>query len=159
MRLPNSIILMLSFVVLWTRVMRLIKARKRSLGQGNIFSSVCQEFCPRGALPQCMQGYHPPGPGTPQTRHPPRTRHLPPEQCMLGDTFNEWAVGILLECNLVLKCIESVKAPITGQENLHTSQPNSTPAGPRQITSKSRFRSTSQLILSRNSLFTLSDSA
>ena len=25
-----------------------ISARKRSLGQGNIFRSVCQEFCPRG---------------------------------------------------------------------------------------------------------------
>ena len=28
----------------------LITARKRSLGQGNIFRSVCQEFCPRGCV-------------------------------------------------------------------------------------------------------------
>ena len=28
----------------------LITARKRSLGQGNIFRSVCQEFCPRGRV-------------------------------------------------------------------------------------------------------------
>ena len=26
----------------------LVTARKRSLGQGNIFRSMCQEFCPRG---------------------------------------------------------------------------------------------------------------
>ena len=29
----------------------LITARKRSLGQGNIFRSVCQEFCSRGGIP------------------------------------------------------------------------------------------------------------
>ena len=47
----------------------------------------------------------PPQPG----RHPPRTRQAPPrdqagtpqEQSILGDTVNEWAVCILLECNLV----------------------------------------------------------
>ena len=64
----------------------IITARKRSLGQGNIFSSVCKEFCSQwgggGGLPQCMLGYHTPG-----TRHPlqqtspgadtPRTRHHP----------------------------------------------------------------------------------
>ena len=45
-------------------------ARKRSLGQGNIFRSVCQEFCPQGeGLPQCMLGYHP---LPPRSRHPPR---------------------------------------------------------------------------------------
>ena len=36
------------------------------LGQGNIFKSVCQEFCPGGA--GCL-GRHPPG-----SRHPPRSR-------------------------------------------------------------------------------------
>ena len=63
------------------------------LDQGNIFTSVCKEFCPRGGggggcLPQCMLGYtshlrpgrhpsgsrHPPRPGRPpleQTHHPP----------------------------------------------------------------------------------------
>ena len=39
-------------------------------------------------------GRHLPGPGTLQSRHPP-------EQSMLGDTVNELAVRILLECNLV----------------------------------------------------------
>ena len=52
------------------------------LGQGNIFRSVCQEFCPRGGgcLPQCMLGYTSPGskhpppeadtPSCPRSRHP-----------------------------------------------------------------------------------------
>ena len=64
-----------------------ITARKQSLGQGNIFSSVCREFCSQGGLPQCTLGYHHPllgpgnppplqeqtplGPGTPGSRHPP----------------------------------------------------------------------------------------
>ena len=101
----------------------IITARKRSLGQGNIVISVCQEFCPQGGLPQCMLGYHPPGPVTPPgadlpsrpppsshlqeqspppppSRHPPGSRH-PPAQCMLGYTVNKRAVRILLECNLV----------------------------------------------------------
>ena len=59
------------------------------LGQGNIFTSMCQEFCPQGGgegvcLSACWDT--PPRPGTPppQTRpprdqaHPPRTRHTPP---------------------------------------------------------------------------------
>ena len=68
-----------------------VTARKRSLGQGNIFIGVCQEFCSQGgSLPQCMLGCHPPGadtlspPGadTPppreQTHHPPGSRHTTP---------------------------------------------------------------------------------
>ena len=70
----------------------LVTACKRSFRQGNIFSSVCQEFCSQGGLPQCMLGYHlleqtPPGADTPQDqaspgpgtdpgrRHPSRIRH------------------------------------------------------------------------------------
>ena len=86
----------------FAKVMFLPAATK--LGQGNIFTSVCQEFCPRGGgcLPQCMLGYtpppgsrppwtrqtpllppgadtHPQGADTPQTRQtPPRSRHPPP---------------------------------------------------------------------------------
>ena len=134
----------------------IITALKRSLGQGNIFRSVCQEFCSQGASasvhagipppnqadtpswdqaprrpdtpPRTRQAHPPeqagtsPGPGPPRTRHPslgpgrhppPRTgRHPPepgtpprtspplPEQSLLGDTVNERAVCILLECNL-----------------------------------------------------------
>ena len=92
-----------------------ITARKRSLGQGNICSSVCQEFCSRGggcvvsqhALRQTPPTRHPltrhpslPTRYPPQTRCSPQTRH-PPVQCMLGDTVNKWAVCMQLECNLV----------------------------------------------------------
>ena len=87
-------------------------AHKRSLGQSNIFSSVCQEFCSQGGLPQCMLGYHPlRGADTPlgaDTPPPPRANppeQTPPVQCMLGDTVNKRAVCILLECNLVIKAI------------------------------------------------------
>ena len=43
--------------------------------QGNIFTSVCQEFCPQGrCLPQCMLGYTPPSRQTTPSpgRHPPQ---------------------------------------------------------------------------------------
>ena len=66
---------------------KIFTARKRSLGQGNIFSSVCQEFCTRGGLPQCILGYHPPPPQTRQNYQAPRwSRHpldqAPPEQAL-----------------------------------------------------------------------------
>ena len=98
---------------------QIFTARKRSLGQGNVFRSMCQEFCRQwGGLPQCMLGYPPLGAGTPQSRHPPRDEaplplgpgappgpgSPPPQQSMLGDLVNERAVRILLECNLVLNC-------------------------------------------------------
>ena len=103
-------------------------ARKRSLGQGNIFSSVCQEFCSQGEGSASVHAWIPPPPPPeadmpPGSRHPPeadpseadtppRSRHPleadtprkqtpPPPQCMLGDTVNKRAVCILLECNLV----------------------------------------------------------
>ena len=58
------------------------------LGQGNIFTSVCQEFCPqggRGCLPQGMLGYTPPDQTPPWDQtHPPGSRsppdQTPPEQ-------------------------------------------------------------------------------
>ena len=48
------------------------------LRQGNIFTSVYQEFCPRGGgcLPQCMLRYTPPlWADTPLSRHPPGQTH------------------------------------------------------------------------------------
>ena len=71
--------------------------RKRSLWQGNIFRSVCQEVknsVHRGGNTWAVTS--PPGPGT------------PPVQCMLRDTGNKRAVRILLECILVLFTIYSV---------------------------------------------------
>ena len=107
-----------------------VTARKRSLGQGNIFAPVCYSVhrgwvcliaCWNTSPPDQRQA-HPPPPKqahppreqtTPQSRPPPgadtlpRSRHPPPgahprpPQCMLGDTCNKRAVRILLECNLV----------------------------------------------------------
>ena len=86
------------------RYVRIITARKRSLGQGNIFTPVCHSVH-GGGLPQCMPGNHPPdqahppGSGPPdQAPPPPQTRH---PQSMLGDTVNARAVRILLECKLI----------------------------------------------------------
>ena len=59
------------------------------LGQGNIFSSVCQEFCSQGGSAPLHAGIHPPHPA----------------QCKLGDTGNKRAVRILLECILVGFCV------------------------------------------------------
>ena len=81
-------------------------ARKRSLGQGNIFSSVCQELCssvcwdttPQDQALQPDQA--PPTPQGPGTT-PPDQAHTPLAQRMLGDTVNERVVCILLECNLI----------------------------------------------------------
>ena len=73
----------------------------RSLGQGNVFRSVCQEFCPQGGYASVYAGIpppplwnqagtalgpsrHTPGPGTPPepgtpcSRHPPRAGTLLP---------------------------------------------------------------------------------
>ena len=93
-------------------------ARKRSLRQGNIFTSVCHSFCPQGLYPSmqwaggvypCMQlgclllglgGCTPPGQTPPWEDTPPRqaplalgqTQHPPPPRRPL-----KRAVRILLE--------------------------------------------------------------
>ena len=96
----------------------LFTARKRSLGQGNIFTSVCQEFYSQGGSAPLHAGIPSPGKADnlakadPLAMRPPwqgntplaRQIHRqgdPPAQCMLGDTVNKRAVCILLECNLV----------------------------------------------------------
>ena len=108
---PSQLII-LSFTYLKCQVLLLVKAiftaRKRSLGQGNIFTPVCHSVH-RGGSASVHDGIppppsrHPPEAGTPpQEQTPPWSRYPPPpEQIMLGDTVNERAVRILLECNLV----------------------------------------------------------
>ena len=45
----HTMLVNLKLYVMWYK--RIITARKRSLGQGNIFTSVCQEFCSRLGVP------------------------------------------------------------------------------------------------------------
>ena len=68
------------------------------LGQGYVFTHVCDSVHDGGGSPPLNAVIHPPGPeaGT------------PPAQCMLGDTGNKRAVRILLECNLVLHLFYSL---------------------------------------------------
>ena len=72
----------------------IVTVRKRSLGQGNIFTPVCHSVH-RGGLPNCMLGYlplrqqtpqeqTPPGPGTPPRRRPPWDQAPPREQTPPG---------------------------------------------------------------------------
>ena len=76
----------------------LFTARKRSLGQGNVFTPVCQSFCSQGGL-------HPAGSasGVVGLHSESATRGWadPPSHQILWDMVNEWAVRILLECTLV----------------------------------------------------------
>ena len=102
-------------------------ARKRGLGQGNIFAPVCHSVHggeggegstwagtppPMQVLPKQVHPLgqvHPPGRYTPWVGTPP-VAGTPPhwagtsprEQCMLGDTGNKRAARILLEC---IQCI------------------------------------------------------
>ena len=77
------------------------------LGQGNIFRSVCQEFCTRGGSASVHAWILPGGRLPPVGADQPGSRHPlpqadPPVQCMLGDMVNKHAVCILLECNLLV---------------------------------------------------------
>ena len=68
------------------RLLKCLLPAATKLGQGNIFRSVYQEFCPQGGgcLPQCMLGFTPPPEQTPPREEtPPRAdtpqiRHHPP---------------------------------------------------------------------------------
>ena len=102
-------------------MVNIFTARKRSLGQGNIFIGMCQEFCSRGggggsgSVHARNEAVHagkeaPPWEGSsacwegstplPCTLPPPQD-HAPLPLRDQGDTVNARAVRILLECNLV----------------------------------------------------------
>ena len=83
-----------------------------------------------GITPPTPLDHVPPGPCTPLDHAPPRTMHPqdhapllpcttrqdhahPPEQSMLGDTVNAWAVRILLECSLVKRLCLRLHIPFT----------------------------------------------
>ena len=83
----------------------IITARKRSLGQGNIFRSVCQEFCPPGG--GSTWAGTPPSRYTPRTRYPPG-RYPPGTRCTPRagtPPGNKRAVCILLECIIVWQSV------------------------------------------------------
>ena len=78
----NSLQVQIKFVKFCITSYRIciITTCKRSLGQGNIFSSMCQEFCSQGGVP----GQVPPWAGTPSPRQvhpwagtPPPDRYPP----------------------------------------------------------------------------------
>ena len=84
---------------------QIFTARKRSLGQDNIFRSMCQEFCPRGGA--CSRGGAARGGAC--SREDAYSKGVPasggawwrpPGQLLL------WAVRILLECILVVHNFE-----------------------------------------------------
>ena len=79
------------------------------LGQGDVFTCVCDSVHRGGSAPLHAGTHTHPSPGTrgrhlplsgPGTTHPRDQRH-PIAQCMLGDTGSKRAVHILLECFLV----------------------------------------------------------
>ena len=74
------------------------------LGQGNIFTGVCQEFCPQGGRVSASvhAGIHP----------PPRSRQPPPGS-RLQHTVYERPVRILLECILVFLIFPLNKKKLT----------------------------------------------
>ena len=100
-------------------------ARKRSLGQGNIFTPVCHsvhggEYLTRYTTPRPGTPSHTrytPRPGTPPDQVHPQTRYTPgpgtsprtgtpPSPQDQGDTVHARAVRILLECNLAEICVQ-----------------------------------------------------
>ena len=100
--LPPVVAVLPYFVMLFRLYYRL-----QGIFRKVIFSVVCvkNSVHRRGSAP-LHAGIHPPGADTSQEQtslqeqtHP--QEHLPPAQCMLGDTGNKWAVHILLECILV----------------------------------------------------------
>ena len=88
--------------------MTIITTRKRTLGQGNIFVGMCQQFCSQGVSASVHVGISPQEQdhAPPWDQAPPRDQVLPREQSMLGDMVNERAVCILLKCNRVLHAKE-----------------------------------------------------
>ena len=63
--------------------------RKQSLGKGNIFTGMCQSFCPQGSF---QRAYHPGGGGVRESKGAMKE---PPT------LFNKRAIRILLECIIV----------------------------------------------------------
>ena len=52
------------------------------MGQGNIFTSMCQEFCAQGGSALVHAGIHPPRTDTPAEADPPKKQTTPPKQTL-----------------------------------------------------------------------------
>ena len=73
----NTIVSVIAALLLTLSVPQFLPAATK-LGQGNMFTSVCQEFCPQGG--RVSAGIHPP------SRHPPPEQTPPQEQTPRADT-------------------------------------------------------------------------
>ena len=62
---PQWTLMVCSVTAVSVTALQVITDRKRSLGQGNIFKGVCQEFCSRGVSTSAPGNRHPPGADTP----------------------------------------------------------------------------------------------
>ena len=85
----------ISLFIHWVKYWGFLPAATK-LGQGNVFTGVCDSVHRGRSLPQCILGYTPP-------EQTPREQ-TPPPGSWLRHTVNERPVRILLECILVL-CI------------------------------------------------------
>ena len=98
----------------WGKVIFLDANVKNSVHRGVCLSACWDTTPPREQVPPGpgTPGPGTPRPGTPQTMHPPDQISpgpgTTPAQSMLGDTVNEQAVRILLECNLVPSCVDNI---------------------------------------------------
>ena len=102
--------------ILWTWIwgqLHIFTARKRSLGQGNIFSSVCQEFCSRGA--RKYLGRYPPFEQVPPSgRYTPLWAGTPPgssacwEIWATSGRYASYWNAFLLRFKCIYKVIENI---------------------------------------------------
>ena len=103
------------------------------LGQGNVFTGVCDSVHRGGVSASVHAGIpHPPeqtppertpplGADTPRSRQPPRGDNPPPPRSRLQHTVNERPVRILLECILVIRDVWTKQDP-QGQPSVSRSQ-------------------------------------
>ena len=83
-------------------------ARKPSLGQGNVFTPICQSFCSQGEC-TCARTDTIPGRHTPFGKYPPKQTPLPLGRHPFPRRQLKRAIHILLECILVANVVRNVQ--------------------------------------------------
>ena len=125
------------------------------LGQGNIFTGICDSVCLSASWDTAPPRSRHPSPREADTHReqaPPEAdppqKQTPPAQSMLGDMVNAQVVRILLECNLVFYCAGPVpcaapgSGPVQGYKLTHitftpyTATPSSIPHSMVQVINK-----------------------